>query len=225
MNKNCLMIFLKEPVPGEVKTRLAKDIGAEKAARLYQCFMTDTILNAKKLELDIYLCYSPEKYKDELQSQWGDLVHYCLQAGVDLGAKMYRCFQYTFSKGYERVVVIGTDSPDLPVEKIGDSFSQLETNNVVIGPSDDGGYYLIGFQKESLKPYLFRDIEWSTAEVCSQTIEHLDALNEKYKVLTGWTDVDDINDLKLIIEQFEPKSGQLANTWNYISSELSELLP
>ena len=149
MNKlNCIAIFIKYPEEGKVKTRLAKDIGNKKSKELYIQFVEDIIDKLKNNSFDISIYYSPKDKENYIKNWLGNTLKYNPQNGEDLGEKMFNSFIESFKK-YENVIIIGSDSPDLPIDIINKAFKSLENKKSVIGNTRDGGYYLIGFNKNN----------------------------------------------------------------------------
>jgi uncharacterized protein len=199
MADSCVIIFVKYPVPGQVKTRLAKSIGDEAAAGFYKCCVEDTIAGLKDKRSPIHICFDPQHTK-ELFSDWlGKRFNYFPQRGKDLGDKMKCAFEDVFRGSFNRAVVIGSDSPDLPAEFIEQAISALRRTTSVIGPSSDGGYYLIGFNKDDFLPQVFDEISWSTDAVLRQTIDILNRHNRTFSLLPEWHDIDTIEDVRAMM--------------------------
>ena len=146
----CLIIFAKSPIPGEVKTRLIPYITPTEAAELYKAFVTDIISNAYKLKCErVTIAYTPSNAEATFHSICGQSVNYLPQKGHNLGERMRNAFMYSFDKGSQRTVIIGTDSPTLPLSYIRDAFDALKEVPITIGPTFDGGYYLIGLSGQN----------------------------------------------------------------------------
>lgn len=187
-----LLIFIKNPELGKVKTRLAKSIGEDKALQVYKELLEKTISVAKRTDVRRQVWYSSFiDYEDGIDT---DKFEKYLQSGSDLGERMRNSFQQAFKEGVERVVIIGSDCPSLNERIIENAFDRLEENDLVIGPSEDGGYYLLGMNR--IFETLFLDIEWSTESVLESTIQK--AKEEELKVfqLPILNDIDIIEDLK-----------------------------
>jgi len=193
-----LGIFLKQPRPGQVKTRLAVDLGANPAAELYAAFQADLAVRFRELGSRRVLCFTPDHPASA--AFFSDLAggNYDLwpQPSGELGDRLGAFFDEAFAQGAERVVVIGSDSPTLPVDLVGRAFDQLTTHDVILGPATDGGYYLVG-QGRASHP-LFRNINWSSSRVLEQTIAHIEASQLSLALLSPWYDVDTIDDLDLL---------------------------
>jgi hypothetical protein len=185
----CLIIFAKSPIPGKVKTRLTPHITPTKAAELYEAFISDTISTALKLKCErITVAYSPGYAEKTFQRLCGQSVNYLPQEGHNLGERMKNAFKHSFDKGFKRIVIIGTDSPTLPLSYIQEAFDVLKEVPVAIGPTFDGGYYLIGLSEQN--ETIFNDIEWSTSSVFSQTLARIKTANRQLSILPPWYDVD-----------------------------------
>lgn len=199
LNKN-LIIFARYPEPGKVKTRLAATLGAEKTATLYRLFVEQTLKNMKKVACRKHLFFFPPDREAEIKEWLSDFsLELYPQCEGDLGNKMADAFAKIISKEPGKTLIIGTDSPDLPTEYISMAYTELDNNDVVLGPTNDGGYYLIGFAAEKFLPEAFTGIKWSTSAVFSQTTEILINLQKNFFVLPEWYDIDEAKDLKRLL--------------------------
>ncbi|MCP4267882.1 MAG: glycosyltransferase [Candidatus Brocadiaceae bacterium] len=193
----CLIIFAKSPIPGKVKTRVTPHITPTDAAKLYEAFIADIVSNALKQQCErIIVAYTPLHSETSFRKICGQSIHYIPQEGYGLGERMKNAFRYAFNKGSKRVVIIGTDSPTLPLLYIRNAFSALEEVPITIGPTFDGGYYLIGLSEQNED--IFDGIEWSTSSVFSQTLARIKSLNKKVNLLSPWYDVDTPEDLEFL---------------------------
>lgn len=191
MKKSLLIIFTKNPKLGKVKTRLAESVGPEKALRVYQFLLDHTFQITRHFELDKIVFYSDFIPGNDIWKK-SDFKQ-SIQTGTDLGEKMSNAFRSSFIKGYEKIVLIGSDCYELDESHIQNAFDQLEKNEIVLGPASDGGYYLIGMTEHF--PKLFRDKKWSTDSVFKDTVEDITALNLTAHYLPELSDVDDLKDL------------------------------
>ncbi|MBD3308960.1 DUF2064 domain-containing protein [candidate division KSB3 bacterium] len=191
----CLLFYLKFPERGKVKTRLARDIGDEHAVELYCCFIRDMLETLAQIPQQICLCYAPQTAEPRFR-RWleGDFV-YLPQHGNNLGERMGNSFQGAFRLGFERVVLIGSDLPDLPAQYVEMAFERLESYKSVIGPSGDGGYYLLGFRRETFVPEVFQDIGWSQSSVYEETLTKLTRHGTDFLALPVWHDIDNLSEL------------------------------
>ncbi len=215
-SKNCVLFFVKYPVPGRVKTRLAEQIGQDAAADLYRNFVTDILATLKSLDANFQIVFALGDSQDQFQQWLGKEYSYIPQAGQDLGQRMKNAFLQAFSGGFNRVVVIGSDSPDLPEEYLELAYPALDMNDVVIGPSSDGGYYLIGFTRNSFLPEAFEQISWSSDKVFEQTIDILQQHKQKLYLLPQWHDVDTLVDLKSFLQRNENSAFSKSATMCYL---------
>lgn len=200
--KTCVIVFAKNPVPNQVKTRLVPSISAEQAAALYTAFLIDWCETLGKLsEVDLVITYTPPEAQPDLQVLIGDDVIYIPQMGADLGERLTSATQWAAKQGYTKILFVGSDSPTLPISYISQALTLLDSRNTVIGPSTDGGYYLIGFSVETLVttiPHVFEDIAWSTAEVFQQTVGRIHAAKATLGLLPPWYDIDTAEDLAFL---------------------------
>lgn len=186
-------MFVKYWEPGRVKTRLAKRIGARPAAVIYRSFVAALVTRFALTGDDRVLCFAPPSQREAFIKAGGSSWRATAQTEGDLGRRMTTFFEQTFARGAERVVLIGSDSPDLPIEYVQQAFRTLEHDDVVLGPTEDGGYYLVGMS--GLHVEIFAGIDWSTASVWQQTTERITAANLTSAHLPRWYDVDEAADL------------------------------
>ena len=192
MKKNAFILFLKYPERGIVKTRLAKALGDDLTYELYQCFLADISAMTHRIKVQTIIVHSgPEGilFPDFPGIQ-------CIrQRGSDIGERMYNAFADVFALGFERCALTGSDIPDLPAGLVNDAFDKMDSADVVLGPSSDGGYYLIGCKQQDLRASIFHDMHWSTAGVFAETVKNIDEAGLKLASLTRWTDIDEFDDL------------------------------
>lgn len=191
-SENLLMVFIKNPVLGKVKTRLAKTMGDEKALHVYQMLLDHTHKVAKRVNADKAVFYSDYINDDDIWKK--DKFQQLMQKGGGLGERMSSAFIKAFNMGYKRVVIIGSDCFDLNEDIITDAFKILEENEVALGPAKDGGYYLLGMR--SYYKQLFEHKTWSSENVLLDTLLDLSNLNLTFKLLPTLTDVDTERDLE-----------------------------
>lgn len=200
-----LLVFLKYPAPGRVKTRLAATLGHAAAAQVYRACVELTLEELEGLCSHTTLYVSPpesvEACRHWVESTWRVQP----QRGDSLGARLRHATQAAFKEGAERVVVIGTDAPWLTAQAVNAAFDALLRDDVVLGPAEDGGYYLIGLSKPM--PGLFEGIAWSTAEVYAQTLECARQLNASVHALPTGYDVDTIDDLQRLVGDMSGKEA------------------
>ncbi len=195
----CLLLFVKSPINGQVKTRLAAETGGDFEVELYKCFVEDMISLIENIGVRFKLCFYPANMKSTFLEWLGEQHCYIPQTGDNLGERLKNAFDSAFEEDFSKVVAIGSDSPDLPEEFLRLAFKELESHDAVIGPGSDGGYYLIGFSRTSFLPVAFDGIAWSTSAVCKQTVEILKRYKLKIYLLPEWYDVDTRSDLEKLI--------------------------
>ena len=190
MNKNLLLIFTRNPELGKVKTRLAKTVGDDTALEIYKFLLQKTRAISLKVTSDTSVYYSVKVRSIEL---W-DSENYqkYQQVGEDLGIRMLNAFKDSFGAGYKKVVIIGSDLYDLTSENIEKAFTELDDNDVVLGPAQDGGYYLLGMN--SLNSKIFKDKNWGTETVRKDTLA--DLKDKKVHLLKELNDIDVFEDVK-----------------------------
>lgn len=191
MRKNRLIIFVKNPIEGEVKTRLASSLGDEKALDVYQKLLKITARETANVNAEKLVSYS--KFVEESDNFDKNIFEKSVQRKGDLGEKMKHAFRSGFDDGFNRIVLIGSDCPEISQSLIDKAFKELAEVDSVIGPSDDGGYYLIGLSR--FIPKIFDDVEWSTSSVFSSTTTALDDFGATYRVLKKLNDIDTESDL------------------------------
>ena len=189
-----LIVFAKKPEEGFTKTRLCPPFTAADAAEFYLCMMLDTLALAAKLkEADRTVAYRPRDALSYFKAFVPEEFRLVEQRGADLGERLIKTLAYHFELGYQRVVVMNSDGPTLPLAHLKEAISELDHADITLGVGHDGGYYLIGMKK--LEPALFQGIAWSTEKVVSQTIEACLQLGLKVHQLPEWYDVDVVADL------------------------------
>jgi len=188
---NLIMIFIRNPELGKVKTRLAKTLGDEKALHIYNLLLNHTNKVSKDLNADKAVFYSD--YIDSNDQWQNDGFIQLTQIGNELGEKMTNAFLKAFNMGYKKAIIIGSDCFDLSENILSEAFTILNEKEVVLGPAKDGGYYLIGMK--TFYPSLFQNKIWSTENVLQDTLLDLLRLNVSFKLLPTLSDIDEEKDL------------------------------
>ena len=196
LDDRCLLFFIKSPEKGKVKSRLASVIGDERAANLYRDFTTQMLSTLRRGDFPFHICFYPYNALKGVKKWLGDQHHYIPQKGKDLGERMSNAFRKAFDTGFKRVVLVGSDIPDLPLEFTEEAFFSLKEEDAVIGPSYDGGYYLIGFKDKTFSPRVFEGMAWSSEKVFAETMKVLKQLNQSVHILPYRRDIDTIEDLR-----------------------------
>lgn len=195
MARSVVVIMAKEPAAGRTKTRLSPPLSPSDAARLYEAMLGDTIalvssVRGVRLALAITPVGAIEAWRPRLP---GDALLLPVD-GATVGACLSEATRRVFAAGFSRVIAINSDGPTLPAARIEQADALLERTDVVLGPSEDGGYYLIGLRHPG--PDLFRDIAWSTAHVMAQTLERVEKLGRSVALLAPWYDIDTAADVE-----------------------------
>lgn len=222
-NENCILLFVKYPVAGQVKTRLAEHVGQNVATDLYKSFVADILTTLHTLSVNFKIVFCPPDAENQFQQWLGEKYSYAPQIGLDLGQRMKNAFLQAFNEGFNKVVIIGSDSPDLPAEYLELAFKAFKTNDVVLGPSSDGGYYLIGFVKDKFSPEVFERICWSTENVFEQTINTLKHSKHKLYVLPLWHDIDTSADLNELIKRNRRTAFNQSETFTSIGKTQGQI--
>jgi len=192
LSSTALVIFVRNPIYGQVKTRLAKDIGDERALAIYLQLLEHTLQITRVLSFRKFIYYADEVSDYDLWSVPGYTKR--KQHGNDLGERMLNSFKELFDQGFNRIIIIGSDCLQLQTENLQEAVTLLESNTAVIGPASDGGYYLLGLTK--LYPDLFVNKPWSTDQVFAKTIDDFNNQGISYALLEELSDIDDITDLE-----------------------------
>jgi len=197
-----LAVMVKAPLPGHVKTRLTPPLTAEEAAGLYRSFLIDLFVNLKgsPLPADLFTAITPPGKEEDFEGLIPDDVDFFPQAGEGLGDRIQNVFKRLFDKGYDKAVVTGSDSPEMPADLIEEALAALDEpgGDIVCGPAHDGGYYLVAASRPIEAP--FRDIQWSGSTVLEETIRKVKEADLGYKLLKPWHDMDRPADLRLLLD-------------------------
>ena len=196
-SNNLLLIFTRNPELGKCKTRLAATVGNEAALEIYKFLLQHTISITENLDFDKQIYYSEEVWEEDVWN--AKTFEKKLQKGIDLGERMQNAFIDGFKAGYKNICIIGSDMFDLSQNDLENAFRQLDNHDFVVGPAEDGGYYLLGMN--SLNEKLFQDKAWGTGNVLKHTLADLEG--ENYTSLATRNDVDLYEDISAI-EAFQP---------------------
>lgn len=209
MNKSAYILFTRVPVPNKVKTRLQSLLSGEEACQVQHQILQDSFTKFERLSMqgvDLYLAYSDEGDPAELFLTMPESFHAFEQQGKTIGQRMNHALKFVFAKGYEKVVLTGSDIPNLNARTIQSALDQIQ--DVVIGPSSDGGYYLIGSRCGiDLTPIFETNIAWGKNEVLKATLQRLTAYN--VALLSPLQDIDYPSDLKRIYPELRTENHYL----------------
>ena len=188
MSKALVIVFVKNIKLGKVKTRLAKTIGNQGAFQVYAELVKVTEEATKNISEDKRIYFS----ESVVENQWENHQKF-VQVGVDLGERMKNAFKKGFDDGYERIVLIGSDLPDITATHINKGLNALTQNEVVFGPAEDGGYYLIGLSK--IHNFVFNNKPWSQTHLLEETLSELKENDVTFSTLDTLNDIDTYEDL------------------------------
>jgi len=192
---NAVILFARDPVLGQVKTRLNSFLDNETILKLYICFLEDSLAKIQEVgNVDCFVGISPDNNSGFFNQKQSSGITLFSQQGKDLGDKMRQAFIDRFRQGYNKVVIIGSDSPSLPVSYIKKALDSEK--NLVLGPSIDGGYYLIAMKDKVAE--VFRGVSWGTDKVLSETLQRIQDGGISFELLPIWYDVDFLEDLKFL---------------------------
>ena len=214
---NALAVMAKAPVAGQVKSRLLPLFTAEEAAELSRCLLVDQLNHLRKLgTADFYLAFAPDDAQWLMEQIGPSCFHLFPQQGDDLGARMDAVFERLFQIGHKSIVLVGGDLPPIPLRFFTEAYPFLESSKkrVVLGPSRDGGYYLVGCNQPT--PEIFQGMSWSHSAVLAQALDKLAASQVDFHLLPSWFDIDTPEDLRYLrsaldssLEKAMPNTGLL----------------
>ena len=208
-NTNVLLVIAKQPKPGQTKTRLTPPLTAEQAAALYECFLVDTLDLVRRVPaMDPLIAYLPSEaraYFAALAPDFG-LV---LQEGAGLGERLDNALTGCLNRGYQRVAIMNSDGPTLPAAYLARAFEALRDGaDIALGPSADGGYYLIGVKQPA--PRLLREVRMSTPTVLADTLALAAEERLQVELLPAWYDVDEAADLARLTRELADAPPEVA---------------
>lgn len=194
-----LYIMVKFPIEGRVKTRLAKSIGHVAATAIYKSFV-EFMVSQLRDHFHLIISYDVFTPLVSYQHWLGHDLHYQAQVDSNLGERINHCFSLGFQNGFKQIVVIGSDAPDVPLLVFNKAFNALKTHDMTLGPTYDGGYYLIGFSKLGYDSSVFEHISWSSQHVYKETRAHVNRLNITCYETLQWYDIDTKSELHYLAQ-------------------------
>lgn len=224
-NTPLILLFIKEPAAGRVKSRLSASLGADTALELYRSFVLDMLESIEASGISLRVCYHPPGAGTAIRQWLGGHLSYQPQEGADVGERMKHAFAQVFAEGCPRAILVGSDLPDLPSAAFIDALRALDGHDAVIGPARDGGYYLVGFRNDTFLPEAFRGIEWSTASVFSSTIQALFRAGRQILRLPLWRDVDTLDDLHDLAARNYATAFRRSRTMTFLSERKLDRIP
>ena len=218
-DKPIILLFIKAPLKGQIKSRLAAAIGNDAALNLYRRFVLDAIDTVETLALPLRICFYPPHAGTTIRAWLGNKLDCMPQQGDDLGERMESAFKQVFQEGHDRAVLIGSDIPALSALIIDEAFTSLSVHDAVLGPAADGGYYLIGFTAKTFQPDLFRHIAWSTNTVFDETLARFEESGQQVHLLPKLHDVDTQDDLRIFFKSRQNDPGNSSRTLAYLREQ------
>lgn len=219
-----IIFFLKYPRKGKVKTRLAAKKGETFTLKLYECFIADMLRKlgtAASEAFHVHLFLTPGETIPGM-FRWlatiGEKFPIHAQEGENLGERMVHAFEQMFRMEYETCILIGSDLPDLPARVLEDALRSLTVSDAVIGPTWDGGYYLLGFRRDTFCRDVFHGIRWSTGTVFRETMKIFRRKGLQVKILPRWRDVDDADDLEAFMERNKNSDFKDSETMRFLTA-------
>jgi rSAM/selenodomain-associated transferase 2/rSAM/selenodomain-associated transferase 1 len=219
--KRCVVLFTKYPEKGAVKSRLSRYYGEDFVVDLSRTFIMDTLDTLSKGHYSCRVAFYPGDRKLEMINEFGSKHLYMPQTGTDLGERMKNTMTDLFSDGFQFILVIGGDIPDLPNHILESAFRALENHDAVIGPSVDGGYYLIGMQETKFLPDVFEGLKWGTNTVFQDTTKKFKEKGYSLHILPTWRDVDRPLDLNDFMRRNENTEFAHSNTMTFLRTAMS----
>jgi rSAM/selenodomain-associated transferase 1 len=215
---NALLIFVKYPSPGTVKTRLSPELTPEQGAAFYRALAEEVIqANISGAGYESIVCFSPENARREVRSWLGPDLRLWSQLGDDLGSRQFHAMRQALEGGYRKAAIIGSDCPTITPGDVEAAFSSLSANDLVLGPCEDGGYYLIGATRpiESV----FEGISWGSQRVLSETLEKAQEAGLTFELLDVKYDIDSYSDLERYYRSGKDGAGDRpkARSWRVLA--------
>ena len=208
--KEAIIIFTRGPIPGQTKTRLQSFLTKNQCAEIHKNFLKDIKFTCEKLNRDIFVFYTPEDKDNILKPILGCKFKYRIQKGNDLGEKMYNAINYVLSKKYKSCILIGTDIPYLKEDDLEKAFQNLKCKDIVLGPTIDKGYYLVGMNKATKS--IFEKIEYGHGNVLDNTIASIKKSNLTCGLINKNVDIDEKEDLFYFYNEI--KKGNVSKNTN-----------
>ena len=197
--QRALLFFVKDPAPGRVKTRLAADVGTGRAVEIYRALVETICARMPRGFCQVLVHFDPAEKQPEVETWLRPLLpagtSFIPQCAGDLGARLTHAFSHAFLSGFAKAAVIGSDCVELDEAVIRDAFALLDTHDCALGPTQDGGYYLLALKTS--QPSLFQNVAWSTEHTCVQTLDRARAARLRVALLPQLRDVDTESDWKI----------------------------
>lgn len=214
-----IVVFVRLPRRGRIKTRLSPALGPDDIVGLYRAFVEDGLETATRTGFPVTVAFTPAAAADEIRTWLGDAHRYRPQRGPDLGRRMATALEAAYAEGFRWALIVGSDLPDLPVACLAEAVHAVAHTGAVLGPSTDGGYYLIGFRADRFVSAAFRDVDWGGHAVAAQTLASLHAAGQTVHRLPPWRDVDTPDDLNRLRQRLLAHPGRASRTRDWLRRE------
>lgn len=211
-----LILFVRQPQPGRVKTRLAASLGPELAADIYRAMAEDCLHIARSPGAPLTIAYDPPEAGEAVAAWLGAGAAFEPQHGADLGERMEAALDQAFAAGAGRVLLMGSDVPDAPPDHLRQAFALLASTDAVLAPCQDGGFWCVGFRAAAWGPGLFAHVPWSSGQTLSVLAARLRGAGRSLAQLPAWRDVDTIEDLRALLARQGGNPATAARTHTFL---------
>ena len=222
-NDACVIMFVRSPEKGTVKTRLSAGLDEQVVLELYRCFVLDLVRTLSRGPFALHICFHPPGSETQIRQWLGEGHTYSAQKGNDLGERMEAAFLEAFAQGFREVLLMGSDSPDITVELLEEALGSLKSNHAVIGPALDGGYYLVGFNAGCLLHDVFAGMDWGTAGVHERTMQVFTEHGYDVHVLPVWRDIDTCDDIRAFMREHRETPLGTLRTLDYLREHMERM--
>ncbi len=210
MQKNAIIVFTREPEAGLTKTRMMPRYSAEECAELHSCFLRDIARSLRDVDADIWVCYTSSRGEHPVLGRaFEEAKGFIEQRGDGLGARMFNAIEDVLEKGYDSCALIGTDVPELRAESVARAFDLLKTSDIVLGPTEDGGYYLIAMRRAERAPFELES--YGNESVLERTIASIESAGRRASMGDSYQDMDETSDLRALMRRYR-ENGRIART-------------
>lgn len=220
--KEALILFSRIPIAGNTKTRLMPFLSGKECAELHSAFLKDIFNTFKNTGRDIFIFHTPNDSNNYIENHFEGYVEKHIQRGEDLGAKMFNAIDYVLLKGYDSCILTGADIPEITVSSLEKGFEILKEKDIVLAPTADDGYYMVGMKKATNT--IFTNQHYGSGKVIENTILAAEKAGLTVGLSDLYVDIDTKEDLKLLYERIESEEYECCNTKKYINEIIKERL-
>jgi rSAM/selenodomain-associated transferase 1 len=209
-------LLVKYPTEGQVKSRLARQLSGNLVVALYRNFVIDILSTLTRSGIPFLILFHPMDGRKKFESWLGPHFEYLPQRGNTLGERLKNGFAHAFASGCRNAIALASDVPDVPVEVLHEACAALGKSEVVIGPSPDGGYYLLGFRRSTFTPEAFDDIPWGQSAAFRETMKRVRNVKRSVHLLPQWRDIDTLEDLAAFVDKYADNTLCPSTTLRYL---------